>query len=224
MKKTFKVFSILALMIFSFYYTEKIALYVQNNSPLKKEIIVFKENNSVSSLNAQINGSEITPGINGITVNVEKSYDQMKSYNEFIENNIVYEEVKPNISLSDYPEKTIVSGNPHKKSVSLIISSNNINLEYFKKNNINYTNIKQTNFCLITEENNCLFAKQKVKPSIILNNTSFIKNIELVKSGSIILIDDNLDKMFIDVLLKHIKFYNLKIVKLDDHLSENINI
>lgn len=224
MKKTIKVGSILILMLFSFYYTEKIAIYAQNNTPLKKAIIVFKENNSVASLNASINGNEITPGINGLTVNVDKSYNSMRTYNTFIENNIVYEEVKPNVSVKDYPDKTISSGNPQKKAVSIIISSDNINKEYLKKNDINYTNIKDTKYCLIDEDSNCMFSKQKVKLSFRLDNSNFIKNIDSVKSGSLIYIDDNLDQLYLDILIKHIKFYNLNILKLDDHLNESNNI
>lgn len=224
MKNLIKVSSIIFLMIFSFYYTEKIALYAQNNSPLKKEIIVFKENNNISSLNATINGSEIIPGMNGLTVNVEKSYNTMKTYNSFHENNIIYEEVKPTISLNDYPEKIIVSGNPQKKAVTLLISNKNTNINYFRDLNVNYTYLTDTKFCIIIDESSCYFSKQRVKPTIILNNSNFIRFIDEIKSGSIIYVDDNLDKMYIDVLIKHIKFYNLNILKLDEHLSESNHI
>ena len=224
MKNLVKISSIIVLMIFSFYYTEKIALYAQNNTPLKKEIIVFKENNNISSLNAIINGSEIVPGINGLTVDVEKSYNTMKTYNTFRESNIVYEEVKPSISLADYPEKTIVSGNSQKKAVTILISNKNINVNYFKELNVNYTYLNETKFCIVLDEDFCYFSKQKVKPTIILNNSNFIKYINDVKSGSIIYIDDDLDKIYIDVLIKHIKFYNLNILKLDTHLSESNHI
>ena len=224
MKNILKVGSIIILMIFSFYYTEKIAIYAQNNTPLKKAIVVFKNNNSVASLNASINGNEITPGINGLTVNVEKSYNSMRTYNTFIENNIVYEEVKPNVSVSDYPDKIITSGNPQKRAVSIIISSNNINIDYLKENNIRYTNINNTKYCLINQDNNCMFSRQKVKLSTVLNNSNFIKNIDTIKSGSLIFIDDNLDQLYLDILIKHIKFYNLNILKLDDHLNESNNI
>lgn len=224
MKNLIKVGSIIFLMIFSFYYTEKIALYAQNNSPLKKEIIVFKEKNNISSLNATINGSEIIPGINGLTVNVEKSYNTMKTYNVFLENNVIYEEVKPTISLNDYPDKIIVSGNSQKKAVTLLISNKNNNINYLKELNVNYTYITDTKFCIIIDESSCYFSKQRVKPSIILNNSNFVKYIDDIKSGSIIYIDDNLDKMYIDVLIKHIKFYNLNILQLDKHLSESNHI
>ena len=88
-------------MIFSFYYTKKIAVFVQDSTPLKKEIMSFKENNSVSSINAKIDGETIVPGINGLSVNVKASYNKMKTYNVFNETGIVYEEKSPDISVKD---------------------------------------------------------------------------------------------------------------------------
>ena len=224
MKNITKIFSVIILMIFSFYYTEKIAIYAQNNTPLKKEIIVFKENNQSASLNATINGNEIIPGINGLAVNVEKSYNVMKTYNTFIENELIYDEIKPSISVSDYPEKIIVAGNSFKKAISIIVSNKNQNIKYLKHYNINYTYISDTKYCVIIDENSCYFYKQRVKPSILLNNSNFIKNINEIKTGSIIYLADDLDKMYIDVLVKHIKFYNLNIYNLDNLLSESNHI
>ena len=70
MKKAIKVFGILTLMIFSFYYTEKVALYAQDNTALKKEILTFKENNKAPSVNAKIDGDYIIPGLDGLEINV----------------------------------------------------------------------------------------------------------------------------------------------------------
>ena len=59
MNKIIKVCSIFFLMIFSFYYTEKVALYVQNNTPLKKEIISYKESNNIKTKIIEINETNI---------------------------------------------------------------------------------------------------------------------------------------------------------------------
>ena len=221
MKKVLKTCSIFMLMIFSFYYTEKIALYAQNTTPLKKEIKAFKESHNVSSINAKIDGNEIIPGLNGLKVNIEKSYKAMKIYNMFIEKDVVYDEIIPIISIKDYPKKIIVSGNVQRKAVSIIISKNNKNKNYFDENKIKYIYDNESKYCIILNEDNCSGIKQRVKTSVYLNNTNFIKNINKVKNGSIIYVDDNLDIMFIDILIKHIKFYNLNILLLDDHLSES---
>lgn len=224
MKKYFKSFVIIIFMIFSFYYTEKIAVIAQNNTPLKKEIVTFKEDNIISSINAKIDGNEITPGLNGLVVNVEKSYINMKSQNVFNLNSLVYDEVKPIISINDYPEKIITQGNIQRKAVSIIINFTNKNIDYLKNNNIKYTYFNNPNYCIILSESDCFSYKRRVKPTYLFNNTNFIKHISDVKNGSIIYLDDNLDEMFIDILVKHIKFYNLKVLPLEEHLSENNSI
>ena len=125
-------------MIFSFYYTEKIALYVQNNTPLKKEIVLYSKDNNIKSVNAIIDGKYITPGINGLLVNIDKSYNQMKIYNVFSEKYIVYDEVKPEISTKEFKDKIINKGNSLRNSVSLIISKNNQSIDYLVTKNIKF--------------------------------------------------------------------------------------
>lgn len=211
-------------MFFSFYYTDKIASYVQNNTPLKKEIIAFKNSNIVNSVNAKVDGNSIIPGINGLEVNVEKSYNQMKKNNIFNVSYIVYKEVKPNVSASDYPEKIITSGNKRKNAITIIISNNNKNMDYFKNNHIPYSLITNYNYCIILDSFKCNNTNQKVQPNYILNNSNFANYINYVSSGSIIYIDDYLDKIYIEVLIKHANFYNLKFLSLEEHLSEKNNI
>ena len=219
-----KIVSIILLMIFSFYYTQKVAIYVQNETPLKKEILTYKEENNISSINAKIDGDTIIPGMNGLSVNVEASYNKMKTYNVFNETRIVYEEKTPTITIKDYPEKIITSGNKQKNSISIIISNNNKSVEYLKKLGIKYTYIHTNEFCIFKNENYCNNKKPIVKISTELNNTNFIKNIKDVNKGSIVYLDDNLDEMYIDVLVKHINFYGLNVLNLKDHLSESNHI
>lgn len=224
MIKQIKTFLIIILMIFSFYYTKKIAVFVQDSTPLKKEIMSFKENNSVSSINAKIDGETIVPGINGLSVNVKASYNKMKTYNVFNETGIVYEEKSPDISVKDYPDKIIVSGNKQKNSISLIVSNRNKNIKYLKELGLKYTYLHTSDFCIIKDKNYCNNKKPIVKISNELNNTNFIKNIKDINKGSIIYLDDDLDQLYIDVLSKHINFYGLKVLDLKDHLSENNHI
>ena len=219
-----KIVSIILLMIFSFYYTQKVAIYVQNETPFKKEILTYKEENNISSINAKIDGDTIIPGMNGLSVNVEASYNKMKTYNVFNETRIVYEEKTPTITIKDYPEKIITSGNKQKNSISIIISNNNKSVEYLKKLGIKYTYIHTNEFCIFKNENYCNNKKPIVKISTELNNTNFIKNIKDVNKGSIVYLDDNLDEMYIDVLVKHINFYGLNVLNLKDHLSESNHI
>lgn len=223
MKNKVKIISILSLMMFSFFYTEKIASYVQNKTPLKKQILTYKENNNISPIDAKIEKENVIPGINGKSVDVNKSYNEMKYQNKFNESSIVYKEEPPDVSIDDYPNIIITRGNPEKKSTSIIITKHNQNLNYLKEKNINFDFIDKIKYCLITSFSNCNnTSKQKVKASYELTNTNFIKYIKYVDKGSIIYLSDDLDVLYIDILLKHLKFYNIKVLNLETHLSESM--
>lgn len=221
MNKYIKVLGIFVLMIFSFYYTEKVALYVQNNTPLKKEIISYKEKNSINFVNAQIDGDYIVPGINGLEVNVDKSYDKMKSYNVFSENNLIYDQITPEVSVTNYKNKIIKSGNVNKNAVSIILSKNNKNIKYFKENNIVYDLLTKTNYCIKSHFSSCSkTGKQVVEPTINFTNLLFLKQLKNITKGCIIYIDDDLAVEYIRILINYIKYNNLNILNLNNHLSE----
>ncbi|WP_010649236.1 polysaccharide deacetylase family protein [Oceanobacillus massiliensis] len=63
-----------------------------------------------------------TAGRNGLKVNVEKSYEQMKKKSVYDESLIVYEQISPNISLDDLPASPIYRGHPEKDMVALLVN------------------------------------------------------------------------------------------------------
>ena len=221
MSKNIKVVGIVFLMLFSFYYTDKIAMYVQNNTPLKKEIIVFKDKNIVPSINAEIKSDGIIPGINGLIVNVNKSYNNMKSDNVFSEYKLVYDEVKPEISVVGNIEKPIIKGNKNKNAISIIIDIDSKMGGLLDEYELKFDYINKTNFCVLINNNCDNDKRMKVKPSFVLNNSNFIKFVGSIDKGDIIYISDNLEDIYIDILSKHVKYYNLKSLGLNEHLSEN---
>ena len=224
MNKIIKVCSIFFLMIFSFYYTEKVALYVQNNTPLKKEIISYKESNNILFVNADINGDYIIPGINGLEVNVNKSYNNMKSYNVFNEKYLVYDQVTPEISVSNFKNKIINMGNVKKGCVSIIINGNDY-VNYFKSRNINYDFLTKTNYCIKVNDYDCKNnSKQIVEPTIILNNLNILREMSSINKGYIIYINNDISFNYLNSMINHIKYNNLNICKVNDHLSENYTI
>ena len=217
MKNVIKVFGVISLMIFSFYYTEKVALYVSNNTPLKKEIYTFKEKNENKPINATIiSKSEIIPGISSLEVDVNKSYEQMKNDNIFDINKIVYKKQKPDVSIYNNKDKIIVSGNMYKNAVSLVINRGE-NL-FLDKLNIKYDYIDSSKYC-INRTRDCkkLF---KIKTSLIITNSNFLSKIESIKAGDFIYIQDNLSDRYINILIKKLEFLNLKILSLDEHILE----
>ncbi len=123
-------------MLFSFYYTEKIALLMRKKDPIYETIEDVVATNNTDYVNAVINDTTIVPGINGLQVNVDKSFQKMKSFGAFNKYYLIFDQIKPEISLEDNKDKIITSGNPKKRSISFLIEDNNKIKEYFEKNNI----------------------------------------------------------------------------------------
>ncbi|GAA0612159.1 polysaccharide deacetylase family protein [Virgibacillus siamensis] len=86
-----------------------------------------------------------TPGLNGVRVNVNKSYEQMKESGKFEKTLLVYEQIPPKVTLDELPAAPIYRGNPKKKMVSFLINVS-WGTEYIpeiltvlKKHNVNAT-------------------------------------------------------------------------------------
>lgn len=62
------------------------------------------------------------PGRNGIQVNVKKSFEKMKKKGNFDESLLVFEQIEPEVSLSDLPPSPIYKGHPEKQMVSLLMN------------------------------------------------------------------------------------------------------
>lgn len=137
MKDFYKYFGIVAIMLFSFYYTEKIALMMRKKDPIYETINVFAEDSNTKSINATIKNNTIIPGINGLTVNIDKSFQKMKSFGAFNKYYLIFEQIKPEISLEDNKDKIITKGNSKKKSVALILEETGEISEYLKKIEVN---------------------------------------------------------------------------------------
>lgn len=138
MKKSLKYLSLVIIMVFSFYYTNKAALLAKNTNPIMKSINECKEDLSVSSINATILDDYIIPGINGLEVNVDKSFNKMRPYHIFNKYYLIYDQVKPKISLEDNKDKIIINGNKNKKEISIIIEDNKMQKEILNSKNIDY--------------------------------------------------------------------------------------
>ncbi len=174
-------------MLFSFYYTEKIAVIMQNKSPIMQNIQNIENDYRVSATNAMIEGNYIVPGIMGRMINKTKSYVNMKAFGIFNEYYLIFDDIKPEISMEDNKDKIIKEGNKQKKSIAFLIESGNeVIKKYFKDNNIPAS-------LLITEEtyqNNNYFEQinndknkyQNVESLLNKNNQNtnicYVKNIK----------------------------------------------
>ncbi len=121
MKKFFSCMGAFALICFSFYYTDSAVDIVKRNDPIMQEIINVSSNYEEEPVNAVLVDNNIIPGISGIKVNVDKSYEKMKKYGSFNTSLLVFEEVEPSFSSSNTYDKYITVGNDNKQSVSLLL-------------------------------------------------------------------------------------------------------
>ena len=110
----------IALLIFSFFYTNKAVELVQNADPIMKEIKASSKKYEVLPKNALIVGNKIIPGQNGLEVDYQESYQKMKKYGSYNEVLTTMKEMKPAISVNDYYDKYVVTGNSEIKEVALI--------------------------------------------------------------------------------------------------------
>lgn len=136
MKKYYQYFGLALITIFSFYYTEQISLIVLNKNPLMKTIHEKADDYSVKSVNAEISGDSITPGINGLEINVKESFYLMQKEDVFNQYYLVFDQVKPNVSLEDHKDKIIRVGNRLLKRISFVLESEGEISKYFLQNHL----------------------------------------------------------------------------------------
>lgn len=133
-KKYFKYIGLLAICLLSFYYTEQVALYVKNKNPIMQSIKEVKELKYVQSIDCSIiDDIYIIPGLNGKYINEDASFSNMVT-TEYNENLLVFNEIKPNISLEENKDKIIIKGNSNKNAVSFLFEDTNSLSKYMLQN------------------------------------------------------------------------------------------
>lgn len=132
--KNFRYIGITAIMLFSFFYTDKIANLTLEKNKLYQNILENKEEYNVSSVSATIHDEYITPGLNGKDVNVKGSYYNMKNLDIFNSYYLIYDEITPEVSLENNKDKIINRGNSSKNSVAFILEYNEDMINFFKEN------------------------------------------------------------------------------------------
>lgn len=217
------VIGICLLTVFSFYYTNKLIEFSKSKDPIMIEIMKNKDDYNKLSIDALINNNYITPGSEGLEVDVDKSYTKMKKLGKYNDNLYVYDVVKPIISIKDNYNKFVINGNTTKKEVSLIFKVNDLkNIENINKilfnNNVSATffidgNIKDDdiNILKILDESNNYFG------NLGYNKKYSIKTIKYTNALLDRIDDDNhnycyVEKDDINVLktCSEVKMYTIK--------------
>lgn len=233
--KYFKLIGIMSLLVFSFYLTDFVTELAINTNPLMQNIKKSSTNYCETSVNATIEQNTIIPGIKGKKVNEIESFLNMKDFGSFNSNYLIYDYIKPDISIEDNKEKIIISGNKNKRQVSILIKDNISIEEYLKQKNIKYSKLIDINDKINKNENiniestkegykdlDTLLKKKKINKEICIINYS---NIELCKKNKYYLVDPN-------IKLKNTSFINIlnnidngSIILIEDMLTiENFKI
>lgn len=215
MRKIFEYIGLITLMCFSFFITEKTTLVVQNVDDLMAEI---KENSSKynkPSINAKIEKNEIIPGVCEKKVNLIKSYDKMKKLGIYEPSYLVYDYIKPTVSLSKNYDKYIISGSPYKEYIYIFIELNESN-----KHLLTNYNFKNYNF-IVNEEfffNNIDNLSKLIsnKNSLLISPTKYTNYKQINKKylndygKNIFCYNQNYDKEFFEICSSN-KSHSIKI-------------
>lgn len=136
--KKIKYLFVILLGVFSFYFSDQAILFVENKSPIMKQVKALQVE-TIEPVNAIIEDDTIIPGKNGSKLNERESYLKMNEFGKFNETFLVYDYIKPEISLYDHLDKVIVKSN-RIDEVALIVESEE-HATYLAKENIKYTKV-----------------------------------------------------------------------------------
>ncbi len=121
LKKIFGVIGTITLVCFSFYYTDSAVDLVRRADPIMKEIEMYSEEFGNTAIDSVLIENDIIPGMRGVSVDLKKSYDNMKRLGKFDKSLIIFKEETPNQTIKNNYNNYIISGNKLKDNVSLII-------------------------------------------------------------------------------------------------------
>lgn len=213
MKNLFKYIGISSILLFSFYYTEKVSNLVITNSDLVSQINENSNTYNIKAVSAEIDGEYIIPGLNGSSVNVIKSYHNMKMLDVFNSYYLVYDKVLPEVSLENNKDKIIQNGNKNKKAVALIIKDNEEIINYSIEKNIKINRLVNINtydkLAKYEQINNDLENYKDLNR--LLNKNNLNNNICYVDEQIITLCKE--DKKYLVTKTKELNNYNLSNIK-----------
>lgn len=125
MKNIIKLTGLITLIVFSFFYTDKVIEVIREEDSIMIKLKEIKEQEKIDAINASVVSNTIIPGINGKTINLDKSYKEMKKIGTINNNMLIYDTIKPTISITNNKDKFIIKGNSNKQLVSIIFILNN---------------------------------------------------------------------------------------------------
>ena len=134
MRNFIKMIGLITLIVFSFFYTDKVIEVIREEDDIMVELQSVKDIYKVEPIDANIVSNTIIPGLNGRSINIEQSYKKMKYNGIFEKNLLIYDTISPDISIRTNKDKFIIRGHNNKQMVSLLFILNNDKyLNYIEK-------------------------------------------------------------------------------------------
>lgn len=127
MKKYFEYIGLIALTLFSFYYTDKVTKIMNNKDPIMVSIKEYNEKNKESCTEGYYTNDGVILGVSGKVVNISESYSNMVG-NQYDEDLLVYEKVSCKVNKENTIDNYIIKGNDIKNSVSIFIELKDLSL------------------------------------------------------------------------------------------------
>lgn len=127
LRRFFSFFMFLFLSFLSFFLTSLAVDYIKLLDPIMIYIKENKDSYEVDAIDACVSEMNVIPGKSGISVDVDSSYELMKKYGGYNENLLVFDNVTPNVSISNIYNRYISSGNISYKNVSFIFKVEDTN-------------------------------------------------------------------------------------------------
>lgn len=119
-KKIISIFFSIILVLFSFYYTNKITITLKENDPIMNELKEYSNIYSDTKVDSIIDNNNIIPGVKGLKIDINKSYSNMKRVGKFDKTLLVFEESIPENNLKNNYKNYIISLNKKENNVALV--------------------------------------------------------------------------------------------------------
>ncbi|WP_280768931.1 polysaccharide deacetylase family protein [Salipaludibacillus daqingensis] len=96
---------------------------MKEENPLYMEILRQKQKYDEAAIDAKVDPVwKAIPGYNGLRVDVQQSFENMKEKDEFQQDQLVLEEITPEVTLQDLPTNPIYRGNKEKRMAGFMIN------------------------------------------------------------------------------------------------------
>ncbi|MCT8139865.1 polysaccharide deacetylase family protein [Anaerobacillus sp. CMMVII] len=93
------------------------------DDPLFIELKQYAKEHNKPPINAVVDRVwKAVPGLNGLEVDIEASYEKVRKDGKILENKVVYKQVPPEVHLHDLPPSPIYRGNPEKQMVTFLVN------------------------------------------------------------------------------------------------------